>query len=375
MKKRMFFAIVGLAVLFGGIFGYKWFVAYKTQEFFANQQAPAVTVSAAEAATDTWQPSVQAVGSLQAVRGVDIAAEVAGKVVEIAVADGAQVDQGQTLVRLDAAADRAELRGLEAEAQLARIELERQRRLRGQNVNSQADVDTAESRLQQTIARVEAQQALLDKKVIEAPFGGRLGIIEVDAGQFLDVGRSIVTLQTLDPIYVDFSVPQRELERVVEGLDVVARVDTFAGRPFAGRITAVSPKLDAATRSASVRARLDNPGGRLRPGMFVDVAVQLPEQREVITLPQTAVTYNPYGDSVFLVHETETDDGETELTVERKLIRTGATRGDQVAIVQGVEVGDRVVTSGQLKLRNGSRVTINNEVAPSNDAAPEIGNR
>lgn len=375
MKKRMFFAIVGLAVLFGGIFGYKWFVAYKTQEFFANRQAPAVTVSATEAATDTWQPSVQAVGSLQAVRGVDIAAEVAGKVVEIAVADGARVDEGQMLLRLDAAVDRAELRGLEAEAELARIELERQRRLRGQNVNSQADVDTAESRLQQSIARLEAQQALLEKKVIEAPFAGRLGIIEVDSGQFLDAGRSIVTLQTLDPIYVDFSVPQRELERVVEGLDVVARVDTFADRPFAGRITAISPKLDAATRSASVRARLDNPGGRLRPGMFVDVAVQLPEQREVITLPQTAVTYNPYGDSVFLVHETETDDGETQLTVERKLIRTGATRGDQVAIVQGVEVGDRVVTSGQLKLRNGSRVTINNEVAPSNDPAPEIGNR
>lgn len=375
MKKRMFFTILGLAILFGGIFGYKWFVAYKTQQFMANREAPAVTVSAAEAATDTWRPSVRAVGSLQAVRGVDIAAETEGKVVEVAVEDGARVAEGDVLVRLDAAGLQYALLGAEAETRLAQLELERQRRLREQNANSRADVDRAESELQQARAQVGQVQAELDKKTIEAPFSGRIGIVEVDMGTYVTVGQPIVTLQTLDPIYADFSVPQRELERVVEGREVVARTDAFGGHAFNGRISAISPKLDAATRSASVRARLDNPDGRLRPGMFVDVAVQLPEQRDVITLPQTAISYNPYGDSVFVIQEGQTEDGQTQLTVQRKLVRTGTTRGDQVAIEQGIEPGDQVVTSGQLKLRNGSRVTINNEVAPENDSEPEIANR
>ncbi|MDZ7747931.1 MAG: efflux RND transporter periplasmic adaptor subunit [Halofilum sp. (in: g-proteobacteria)] len=269
---------------------------------------------------------------------------------------------------------RAELRGARAEARLAEIELERQQRLRRQNANSEADVDRAESGLEQALAAVEQVRYQLEKKTIEAPFAGRLGIIDVDVGQFVNVGEPIVTLQTLDPISVDFTVPQQELARVQAGQPVIARADAFGDRVFEGSIRAISPKVNERTRNVAVRGRLSNPEGRLRPGMFVDVAVQLPAQQDVITLPQTAVTYNPYGDSVFLVNETRADDGSTQLTVERKFIRTGATRGDQVQVLEGVSPGDRVVTSGQLKLRNGSKVEISESVEPTNDPSPELGN-
>ena len=375
MKKRMFFTVLGLVIVFGGIFGYNWFVAYKTEQFFANREAPVETVTATRARADTWRPTVQSVGSLSAVQGVDITAEITGKVVEIAVEDGAEVETGQTLAELDADGLRAELRGARAEARLAELELERQRRLRQQNANSEADVDRAESQLEQARAAVDRVRSQLAKKTIQAPFAGRLGIIDVDVGQFVDVGEPIVTLQTLDPISVDFTVPQQELARIEVGQPLVARVDAFGEQSFDGRVMAISPKVNQQTRSVPVRGRLSNPEGRLRPGMFVDVAVQLPAEEDVITLPQTAVTYNPYGDSIFLINESETAEGETELTVERKFIRTGATRGDQIQILQGVAEGDRVVTSGQLKLRNGSKVTISDSVEPANDPAPEIGNR
>lgn len=197
----------------------------------------------------------------------------------------------------------------------------------------------------------------------------------MDVGQYLRPGDPIVTLQTLDPISVDFTVPQQELARIDAGLPVVVRTDAFGEQVFKGRITAISPKVNQQTRNVAVRGRLGNPEGRLRPGMFVDVAVELPREDHVITLPQTAITYNPYGDSVFLINETTGNDGGSVFTVERKFVRTGATRGDQVQILDGALEGQRVVTSGQLKLRNGSRVTIEDSPQPSNDPAPELGNQ
>jgi membrane fusion protein (multidrug efflux system) len=375
MKKRMFFAVLGLVIVFGGIFGYNRFVSHKTEQFFANQSAPVQTVTATRAEATTWQPRIASVGNLSAVSGSDLASEIAGKVTDVAVADGAEVDTGDVLVRLDSVGLEYALRGARAETRLAEIELERQRRLRSRQANSEADVDRAESELAQARAEVGQIQAELDKKTIRAPFAGRIGIVEVDVGQFVDVGTPIVTLQTLDPVLVDFTVPQRDLGRIETGRPMVARADAWPGREFPGEVTAISPKVERRTRSVDVRARMGNPDEVLRPGMFVDVQVLLPQQEDVITLPQTAVSYNPYGDSVFLVHESESDSGETELTVERKFVQTGATRGDQIAIVDGVEVGDRVVTSGQLKLRNGSRVKIDNSVTPSNDPDPQVGNR
>jgi membrane fusion protein, multidrug efflux system len=375
MIKRMFFTVLALVIVFGGIFGYKWFVAVKTAEFFDNQEAPTQTVTATTAVAATWSPVIKAVGSLEAVQGVDIAAEITGKVIEIAVEDGAAVEAGQVVARLDADGLLAELRGARAEASLAEIQRNRQRRLREQNAVSESDFDQAESRLEQALAHVDDVRSQLDKKTIEAPFGGRLGIIEVDVGQYLSPGDPIVTLQTLDPINVDFSIPQQELARVEAGLPIVVSADAFPEQPFRGRIAAISPRVNRQTRNVAVRGRLDNPEGRLRPGMFVNVAVELPRQDDVITLPQTAITYNPYGDSVFLVHEDETEAGETVLTVERKFVRTGATRGDQVQILAGVAEGDRVVTSGQLKLRNKSKVTIADSPEPTNDPSPEMGNQ
>lgn len=375
MKKRMFIAVVLLGLVFGGIFGYNAFVSHMTQQFFANQPVPVHTVTATRATADTWQPRIASVGNLSAVQGSDLASEIAGKVIEVAVADGAEVEAGDVLVRLDSEGLTYALRGTQAETRLAEIELERQQRLRRQQANSEADVDRAESELAQARAEVGQIQAELDKKTIRAPFSGRIGIVEVDEGQFVDAGDSIVTLQTLDPILVDFTVPQRDLGRIATGRPMVARVDAWPGHEFSGEVTAISPKVERRTRNVDVRARMGNPDGVLRPGMFVEVQVLLPQQENVITLPQTAVSYNPYGDSVFLIHESETGEGETELTVERKFVQTGTTRGDQVAIVQGIEEGDRVVTSGQLKLRNGSKVTIDNSTEPSNDPDPQVGNR
>jgi len=375
MKLRMFLTLLGLVIVFGGIFGYKAFVARKTEQALSNRPAPVHTVTAMEAPTDTWREQIRTVGSLSAVQGVDVTNEIDGRVTEVAVADGVEVERGDVLVRLSAAGLEADLRAARAEARLAEIELERQQRLRRQNANSESDVDRAESELEQARGRVGSIEAALAKKTIRAPFSGRIGIVAVDVGQYLGVGQPIVTLQNLDPIRVDFSVPQRELARVAAGQTVIASVETHPEAEFTGEITAISPQVEQATRNVDVRARVSNPEGRLQPGMFVQAAVQLPKQRDVVTLPQTAITYNPYGDSVFLINEQDTESGETRLTVERKFVRTGSTRGDQVQIVEGVEPGQRVVTSGQLKLRNGSRVEIDNSVEPSNEADPEVGNR
>jgi membrane fusion protein (multidrug efflux system) len=374
MKKRLFFTLLGLLIVFGGVFGYNAFVAYKTEQALSNRDAPTQTVSATEAATATWQPTVSAVGSVKAAQGVDVTAEIEGRVTNVAVADGARVKDEALMVELDAAGLRAELTGAQAEASLAAIELRRQRQLREQNVNSKADVDRAQSQLEQARARVKRIQARLEKKTIEAPFAGRLGILEVDVGEFIAAGTPVVTLQRLDPINVDFTIPQDALARVETGQQVLARADAYPDQPFSGQIRAISPKVNEATRNATVRARLANPEGRLRPGMFVDVAIQLPEEERVVTLPQTAITYNPYGDSVVLVYESTDDQGETVLTVERKFVETGASRAGQIQILKGIKAGQRVVTSGQLKLRNGAKVNIDNTTEPASDPSPELGN-
>ncbi|MEX0606749.1 MAG: efflux RND transporter periplasmic adaptor subunit [Halofilum sp. (in: g-proteobacteria)] len=376
MKKRMFFTILGLTLVFGGVFGFNWYVSQQIDQAMSNQPPPTETVSATAAEETVWQPTLSAVGSLRAVQGIDLTAEINGRVTEVAVEDGAAVEQGQVIVRLDAAELQAELRGAQAEAQLAQLEIDRQRRLREQNAASQSAVDRAQSQLEQARARVAGIQARLDKKTITAPFSGRLGILQVDSGQYIDTGRMIATLQTLEPIDVDFALPQSQLPRVRAGQELTARVDAFGERSFEGQVTAISPQVDVSTRNADIRGRLANEERLLQPGMFVDVAVQLPQTDNVVTLPRTAITYNPYGDSVFVVREgqPEGDDDAPVLTVERVFVQTGENRGGEVQILDGISVGQRVVTSGQLKLRNGTRVRIDNSVAPSSDPSPELGN-
>ncbi len=374
MKIRMFLTILGLAAAFGAIFGWKFWQDYQAAQVAMAQGPPVETVSATAATAEVWQPRIEAVGSLRAVQGVDIAPEIAGKVEEIEFDSGAAVEAGDVLFRLEDAADRAEVRELEADARLAEIELDRQRRLREQGVNSQADVDTAASKLEQTEARADAARARVEKKTLRAPFDGRTGIIAPDIGEFVEAGSRLVTLQALDPVFMDFSVPQQRLRDLRVGQTLDIRVDAVAGREFPGEVRAISPRIEERTRNINVRAEVDNIDELLRPGMFVNARLALDEEVDVITVPQTAISFSPYGETVFVVVEAEGGPGEATQVVEQRFVETGARRGDQIAVDEGVEAGETVVTSGQIKLRDGIRVEINNEIEPDNDPDPQVGN-
>lgn len=374
MKLRMLLTVLGLAVLFGGVFGWKAWQEHQTAQVAAAGGPPVETIAATEAVADVWQPRIRTVGTLTAVRGVEIAAEIAGKISEIPFESGAFVEAGEVLFRLDDAPDRAQVRELAAEARLAEIELDRQHRLRELAANSQADVDTAESRLDQAVARAEAARARLDMKTLRAPFAGRTGIIQVDLGEFVDAGSHMVTLQTLDPIYLDFSVPQQRLADISVGQTVELAVDAVPGQAFAGVVQAISPRVEQLTRNVPVRARVENEGERLRPGMFVSAALNLTQRDEVVTVPQTAISFSPYGETVFIVREEVDDDGEPYNVAEQRFVRTGDRRGDQIAVIDGVEAGETVVTAGQIKLRDGIRVRIDNSVEPDDDPDPDVGN-
>jgi membrane fusion protein (multidrug efflux system) len=372
MIKRMILMILALAVVFGGIFGAKYYIGQMIQQKMAQRQPPPVAVTTTEAAARTWQPRLHAVGSLKATKGVAISPEMAGRVTEIAFRSGQRVSAGDLLVALNTETEAAEVRRLQAQKDLAETQLRRQRRLIRQNQTSQAAVDEAAARVATLDAQIERERTLIAKKRIRAPFEGVVGIRQVDLGEFVDVGTPLVTLQDLEPLYADFTLPQKDLARVAEGMAVALTVDTYPGETFTGKITAIDPKVAEETRNVGVRATLGNADGRLRPGMFADVAVQLPAKRDVVTLPQTAVTTNPYGESVFIVQE---PDGEGPATVTKRFVTTGDRRGDQVAVTEGVKPGETVVTSGQLKLREGARIKVNNEVQPASDPAPTPENR
>lgn len=374
MKLRMFLTVLGLAVVFGGIFGWKAWQGYQAQQQAMAGGPPTVTISATAATAEVWQPRIETVGSLTAVQGVEIAPETDGKVIDIPFESGETVEAGTVLFRLEDSIDRAELRELEAEARLAEIELDRQLRLREQGVNSRADVDSAESRVDQARARADGVQARLDRKTLRAPFDGRTGIIAVDVGDFVDAGMDLVTLQVLDPIHMDFSVPQQRLADVRVGQQIEVRVDAVPGTGFPGEVRAISPRVEQRTRNIQVRARIDNIDAQLRPGMFVNARLALDEEDDVVTVPQTAISFSPYGETVFVVREETDDAGESYRVAEERFVETGARRGDQIAVTDGIEAGETVVTSGQIKLRDGIRVRINNEVQPDSDPEPSVGN-
>ncbi len=375
MIKRMVLVLLALALVLGGLFGWKFFRIAQMQEQMAQRKPPPVAVTTAEARTATWQPELTAVGDLRAARGVEVSSEVSGRVTAIRFRSGQEVAAGDLLVALNSETEEAELERLQARAELAETQLRRQRELIRKNQTSQAAVDEAAAELKTLRASIAKERTLIAKRRIRAPFAGVAGIRQVDQGQYVSPGQALVTLQSLDPLYVDFTLPQQELARVAEGMAVAVSVDTFPDTTFRGEITARSPKVAQATRSFAVRAAVPNEQGRLRPGMFARVAVQLPARREVVTLPQTAVTTNPYGESVFLVREETGPDGGPAKTVTRRLVTTGDRRGDQVAITEGVAPGDTVVTTGQLKLREGAAIRVNNEVQPADQAAPTPENR
>ena len=377
MFPRLLLVIVILAALVGGLAYLKYEQVTAQMAQFAQPQ-PASAVSEVRVESTTWQPRLDSIGSVRAVQGVMVNNEVPGQVEAIRFESGDQVRAGQPLLQLDTEVDQADLRGLQASLELADIKLSRNAKLLRDRAVSQGDYDELSAALTQARAAVAAKQALIQKKTIRAPFDGQLGIRQVNLGQYLAEGSEIVALEALDPVFVDYKLPERELSKLREGQPVEVRVTAYPDQVFTGRIQAISPAVDQVTRNAQVRAELRNPDGRLRPGMFAKVATLLPERDRVLTLPRRAVSFNTYGDSVFVIQQASTDgageatgepttessqappSGEqpAKLTVARKQIVTGGVRGDMVEVVSGLAEGDRVVLAGHQKLRNGTEVRI-----------------
>jgi membrane fusion protein (multidrug efflux system) len=375
MKRRMVIMLVAVAVVFGGIFGFQAFKAIMIKKFMSSMAQPPQTVTAAKAANGAWQPTIEAVGSLRAVKGADLSLEVAGVVDSIAFNSGDDVEEGTPLLKLRAGDDEAKLESLQATAELNQITYDRDQKQFKLQAVSQATLDTDAANLKNANAQVAQQQAILDKKALRAPFTGHLGIRAVDLGQYLGAGTVIVTLQALDPIFVDFFVPQQSVDQVKLGQSVAVKIDAFPGQTFAGEISAVNPKVDASSRNVQVRATLKNADHKLIPGMYATVDIASGSPQNYITLPQTAITFSPYGDTVYIVDSKGNDaGGKPQLVARQSFVTTGATRGDQVAVLKGVNEGDTVVTSGQIKLHNGSAVLIDNSITPSADAAPVVPN-
>lgn len=336
---------------------------------------PPTTVTAVAASADSWGESLAAPGSLEAVQGVTVSAEIPGKVVRIAFEPGANVQAGDVLVQLDISTEEAQLRAAEATAALARANLARARELRMSGTNSLAELDAADAQARQADAQAESIRAIIAKKTIRAPFAGRLGLRQVNLGQILREGDAITSLQTLDPIYVNFSLPQQRIAQLAAGTPVQVTSDAAPGVTFDGRINAINSEVDATTRSLRVQATISNSGEKLRPGMYAAVQVLLPAQAEVLTVPVTAVLYAPYGDTVFVV-ESKKDEktGQTQQVLRQQFVRLGAARGDFVSVVEGLKPGDLVVTTGVFKLRPGMAVVIDNAMAPASSLTPRPKN-
>ena len=372
MTKRMVIMLAAVGILFGGIFGYKAFVSHMTKKFMASSAMPPVTVSTVRAAKDTWEPKIKAVGSLRAVRGVEVTSEIAGMVRDIRFTSGNEVKEGQVLVQLNADSDIAQLRALEAAAELAKTTYERDRKQFEAQAVSRAVLEADFADLKARRALASQQAALVEKKTIRAPFSGKLGICQVNPGQYVNPGDRIVTLQSLDSLYVDFSLPQQELSRIARGQKVAATSDAYPDRTFIGEVSTINPKVETSTRNVRIEARIENKEHKLLPGMFVSVELQAGEPQRYLTLPRTAVVFNPYGETVYVVDDKgRGKDGKPSLTARQTFVTVGPSRGDQIAVISGIREGETVVTSGQLKLKSGSPIIINNRVQPLSKAAPK----
>jgi len=366
--------VVGVAV--GGSLGFSfqnWKSAMIKTVMSKMSVPPPPTVSATTATTEEWQREIEAVGSLRAVNGADLSFEVPGIVKELHFQSGDDVATGDTLVALRADDDIAKLQALQATAGLSEIVLKRDEEQFKIKAVSQATIDSDTANLKNAIAMVAQQQALVDKKTLRAPFAGHLGVRLVDIGQYINAGATVVTLQALDPIYADFFLPQQDLTRVALGAAVTMRIDTFPDQRFTGTVTAINPKVDPATRNVQVRATLRNADRRLLPGMYASITIAAGKQERYVTLPQTAVAYNPFGETVYVVDDKGKDpDGRPQLVARQVFVTAGPTRGNQVAILKGVDEGATVVTAGQLKLRNGLPIAVDNTIRPAADASPSV---
>ena len=374
MKKQMLTMLIALAVLFGGIFIWKGIKGLMLKHFFASQQNPTFTVSTAKVTASIWQSELTAVGSLRATLGVNVTAQLGGMIQKIYFTPGAIVRENTLLVQQNADPDIGQLHSLEANAELARITYERDKKQYAAQAISKQQLDTDYQNLQSARAQVAQQAATVAKLTIRAPFTGRLGISNVNPGQFLNPGDTVVTLQSLDPIYADFYLPQQTLAQLKVKQLVFLKTDTFPNKTFKGIITTINPLVDTNTRNVEVEATIANPKYELTPGMYATVTVQTGMPKSLLTVPQSAVSFNSYGDIVYVVKETKDKNNQTLLIANQVFVTTGATRGEQIAVLRGLKAGDVIVTSGQLKLKNGSRIAINNSVSPSNNPAPVVSN-
>ena len=326
---------------------------------------PPTTVTSATVTEEPWAPELSAVGTVAPVQGAMLAMELPGTVEQVKFENGSSVQKGDVLVQLDVSSEQAQLRSAEADAELARVAAERARNLRKGDVISQSELDTAEATLKQKVAQVDNMQAMIAKRTVRAPFSGEAGIRQVNPGQMVPAGQQIVSLQSLDPVYVNFALPQQRLAELKQGLAVRVTSDAIPGRDFKGKLTAINSQVDEVTRNVQVQATLENKEHLLKPGMFVNSSVILPREEKTIVIPATAISYAPFGDSVFVIekkHDEKTkQDG---LVLRQQFIRTGETRGDFVAITKGLKAGEQVASTGVFKLRNGASVVIDNKMAP-----------
>ncbi|MBI5014931.1 MAG: efflux RND transporter periplasmic adaptor subunit [Deltaproteobacteria bacterium] len=373
MVKRLFFTAVGLVALLGAVAGIKALQIRRMIDQGSHFVPPPETVTTAEIRAESWESVITAVGSLAAVRGVTVSAEVPGKVARIGFEGGGRVRAGDLLVQLDTASEDAQLPGAEAAVALARRDLARADELQGLGIITVADHDGAVARARLAQAQVDDLRAARAKKAVRAPFTGRLGLRLVNLGQVLNAGEPIVSLQALDPIFADFLLPQQELAQVKLGQTVRLTSDALPGELVTGRVSAIDPAVDASTRSVRVQATVPNPGERLRPGLYVTVAVVLPGRRQVLTVPATAILYAPYGDSVFVVEGTKSGEGgrvAKGLVLRQQVVKLGEKRGDFASVTSGLSAGAVVATTGVFKLRNGQAVVVDNSLAPPFQLAP-----
>lgn len=372
MKKRIILALCGIFIVIAVLAGIK---ALQIRSMSASGKKfvpPPETVTTATVTSAAWETALSSVGSLSAVQGVSVAAELPGKVARISFQSGAAVNRGELLLQQDTSVEEAQLPGAVAQAELARNELKRADQLFAEGIISRSDHDRAIATLRQNQSQVDNIKATIARKTVRAPFPGRIGIRQVNLGQILKEGDPIVTLQALDPIYVDFSLPQQQLAKLRPGLAVRLSGDTLGSEALSGKITTINPLVDAATRNVKIQATVANREERLRPGMFVNVAVGLPEQQKVLVIPATAVLYAPYSDSVFVVDDSKDAGGGKVLR--QQFVRLGEKRGDFVAVSQGLKEGETVVSTGVFKLRNGQAAVIDNKLAPEFKLAPKPEN-
>jgi len=374
MTKRMLI-MVGCVLVLIAVLAFGKFLQIKA--LIASAPKPgAQTVTAAKAETLEWQPQLTSVGTLAPVRGVDVTSEVTGLVRTVKFKSGDDVKANEVLFEMNADSDIAQLHALQAAADLSATVLARDKQQFAAEAISQAQLDNDNADLKSRKAQVAQQQALVDKKTIRAPFAGKLGITTINPGQFVNPGDKLVTLQTIDTVYVDFFVPQKQLGELSIGQKLNLTADAFPGVSFAAKVTSINPKIDPATRNVQVEATVPNAKRQLLPGMFANVSLDQGGQKRFLTLPQTAITYNPYGSTVFVLAESTAKDakkdaqGHAPLVAQQLFITTGDTRGDQVAVLTGLKEGQMVVTSGQLKLKNGTPVIVDNKVLPQNSPNP-----